>query len=91
MGYDYDAIEDFGKAISAYPSDCNLYFSRSISKSAILDFNGEIDDIERAISLSTIDNELNNTYNDEAKQKGYNNSASFFRTRLTMAKMNLDS
>ena len=42
LGYDYDAIEDFNKAISLSPNDCNKYFSRSVSKRSILDFEGEL-------------------------------------------------
>jgi tetratricopeptide (TPR) repeat protein len=92
LGYDYDAINDFDKSIALSPNDCNKYFSRSISKGAILDLEGAVADLEKAIELSKIDNELNREYNDEAQKQGYKNGAAgMFVMRLAMAKMDLDS
>ena len=91
IGYDYEAINDFDNSIALSPNDCNKYFSRSISKGAILDFEGEIADLQKAIELSKIDNTLNKEYNDEARIKGYTNGAAdMFDMPLIRAKMNLD-
>lgn len=92
LEFHYDAIADFDRSISLEPNDCNKFFSRSISKGAVLDFEGEIADLEKAIQLSKIDNALNREYNDEALKQGYKNGAAeMFKMRFIMAKMNLDS
>ncbi len=85
LGYHYEAIEDFDKAIMLSPEDCNMYFSRSISKGAILDYLGEINDLEIAIKLSKIDNKLNRGYNEEAISQGYENGiAELYDLRLEL-------
>ena len=92
LNFHYDAINDFDKSIILSSNDCNKYFSRSTSKGAILDFEGAVADLEKAIELSKIDNELNREYNDEAQKQGYKNGAAgMFVMRLAMAKMDLDS
>jgi tetratricopeptide (TPR) repeat protein len=92
LGYDYDAIDDFDKSILLAPDDCNKYFSRSLSKLAILDYQGAISDIEQAIEVSKIDNEHNRMFNDQAHEQGYKNGAAdFYWTYLQRAKMDLES
>ena len=92
MGYDYDAIKNLDKSIALSPNDCNKYFSRSISKGAILDYESEVADLEKAIELSKMDTALNREYNDEARKQGYKNGAAgMFEARLLMAKMNLET
>lgn len=92
LDYHYDAINDFDKSIFFTPDDCNKYFSRSVSKGAILDYAGEVADLENAIILSKVDNALNIEYNDEARIQGYKNGvAEMYEMRLMMAKMSLDS
>ncbi len=91
LGYDFDAINDFDKSIALSPNDCNKYFSGSISKGAILYFNGEIEDLKKAIELSKIDNALNREYNDEAKKKDIKAGAGMFEMNLIRAKMNTDT
>lgn len=92
LEYHYDAINDFDKSISLEPNDCNKYFLRSISKGAILDCEGEVADLEKAIQLSKVDNALNREYNDAARIQGHKNGAAgMFEMTLLMAKMNLDS
>ncbi|MVN21839.1 hypothetical protein [Mucilaginibacter arboris] len=92
LDYDYDAINNFDKSITLASNDCNKYFSRSVSKGAILDFEGEIADIEKAIELSKIDNLLNREYNDEAQKQGYKNGvAGLFEMRLVGARMKLET
>ncbi|GGC47004.1 hypothetical protein GCM10011386_43940 [Parapedobacter defluvii] len=91
LKYEYDAIDDFDKAIEISPRDCNLYFSRSISKGAILDYVGEITDLKKAIELSKESTSLNREYNDEAKKLGYSDAANMFSTRMMIAENNLKS
>lgn len=49
MDYHYRAIEDFDKAIEIDPLEYSNYYSRAISKKAILDFTGQIEDLHNAI------------------------------------------
>ena len=92
VGYDYDAIDDFDESILLSPNDCNKYFSRSLSKLALLHYQGAISDIEQAIEISKIDNEHNRIFNDQAYEQGYTNGAAdFYRIYLQRAKMDLDS
>lgn len=91
LEYHYEAIADFNKAIVLSPKDCNKYFSRSVSKGAIKDYQGEIDDLRLAIELSKEDSELNRAYDDEAKKIGHRNGiTSMLQMRLVSAEMNLE-
>jgi tetratricopeptide (TPR) repeat protein len=90
LDYHYDAINHFDKSIAL--GDCNKYFSRSISKGAVLDYEGEIADLEKAIELSKIHTVINREYNEEARKQGYmNGAAGIFEVRLAMANITLDS
>ncbi len=68
-----EAIIKFDKSIYLDSTDCNKYFSRSVSKSAILDFAGQIADLEKAIQISKLDNSINREYNNAARNRGYKN------------------
>lgn len=91
LEYHYDSIIDFDKAILLSPQNCNRYFLRSISKRAILDFYGEIDDLNKAIEISKQRSAQNGVYNDEARKTGYNSAAGMFEFNLTNAETNLIS
>lgn len=86
LNYEYEAIENFNKAIIFSPNDCNRYFSRSISRSAILDFEGEISDLEKAIQLSNDYPKINESYIESAKEQGYDSLASLFKLRIALSK-----
>jgi len=49
LDYHYKAIEDFDKAIEMNPLEFSYYYSRAVSKKAILDFTGQIEDLHNAI------------------------------------------
>lgn len=51
LKFHYDAINDFDKAIQVLPNYQN-YFSRSISKAAILDYEGQLSDVKFALELT---------------------------------------
>jgi tetratricopeptide (TPR) repeat protein len=51
-GYDLDAIEDFDKAIASQPQDCNLYFMRSLSLTAVGRYEEAANGLQEAIRLS---------------------------------------
>lgn len=82
LGYDLDAIEDFNKAISTSNDDANLYFLRAISRSSVGDIEGSVEDFRKAVELSKIPNEINNSYNLTIKEKGYNSVTDFYKSYL---------
>jgi tetratricopeptide (TPR) repeat protein len=73
LGYEFDAIQNFNNAIMLSPDNCHLYYNRALSKDVILDYEGEIEDIEKAIELAKIDSYLNRQYNKDAITNGYQN------------------
>jgi tetratricopeptide (TPR) repeat protein len=88
LGFHYDAIDDFDKAVVVSPKDCNRYFCRSVSKAAIDDYSGQIIDLEKAIELSLEDNELNRGYNYAAEVMGNKNGVTgTYKMALITAKM----
>ena len=91
LEFHYDAISDFNKSISLSPNDCDKYFCRSRSKLAILDYEGAVLDIEKAIEVSQVDNEHNKIFNEQAYEQGYKNGAAeFYQLRLQMVKLDLE-
>ena len=76
LGSNQQAIQDYNKAISLEPDDCNLLYMRSQVKNTINDFEGEIDDLETAIRLSKIDSKLNKEYFIETQKMGWSNGHS---------------
>ncbi len=77
LGYYFDAIEDYNKALSMNPTQgvANGYWRRGMIKHTIFDFEGSRDDIVTAITLSKIDNEDNRFWNEHAKSNGFGNTA----------------
>ena len=72
LDYNHDAILDFDKAIIESPNDANLYFGRSHSKKILMRIDEAILDLEKAIMLAQVKNELNAEYDDEMKKKDGN-------------------
>lgn len=90
LKFDFNAIDDFDKSISLSNTDYNTFFARSLSKTSVLDYEGAISDIEKAIELSKIDNEFNRENNALAREQGSPNGAcDFLEIRLLRAKMEL--
>jgi len=71
LDFNLDALEDFNRAISLDPADCNLYYLRSLSRGCTGDTDGALSDLREAIHLSKADTELNRTYSVAAKQTGF--------------------
>ena len=88
-GYDLDAIEDFGKAIGAQPQDCNLYFMRSLSLSAVCRFAAAANDLQEAIRLSKIENASNAAYHACAAENGHPSVTSVYEGYLAMNQVDL--
>lgn len=49
LDYHYKAIEDFDKVIELNPLEFSYYYSRAVSKKAIYDFTGQIEDLHNCI------------------------------------------
>jgi tetratricopeptide (TPR) repeat protein len=69
--FDFDAIEDFSRAISMQPEDCNFYYQRSISKAAVGDLAGCAADLNEAVRLSKYENARNRNYDIAAREMGH--------------------
>lgn len=92
LEFHFNAIRDFDKSISLSQNDCNKYFCRSQSKLSILDYEGAVLDLQKAIEVSRIDNEHNRIFNEQANEQGYKNGAAdFYQLSLQRAKMDLHS
>lgn len=78
MNFHYNAIEDFDKAIETNPLEFSNYYSRALSKRAILDFTGQIEDLHNAIYY----------YNKSAVLK--KSILKAFESDLLSAKMNIE-
>src|SRR5439155_9979938 len=87
--YDLDAIEDFGKAIAGQPMDCNLYFMRSLSLSAVCRYAEAANDLQEAIRLSKIENTRNAAYHAGAVEKGHPSAISLYEWYLAMNQVDL--
>lgn len=70
LHFHYNAIEDFNIEIRNSTHNCSQFFSRAISKMAILDYRGAVKDFEKAIALSQEEDFLNEEFNDEANAMG---------------------
>ena len=80
-----DAIDDFSKAISLEPQDCNTYFQRAMSKFSTGDHQGFLADIEEAIRLSETDNALNRIYNTYAQETGWQSATAMYKGQAALS------
>jgi tetratricopeptide (TPR) repeat protein len=90
LDYDLDAIEDFDRAIAKLSENASLYFSRSLSKSNTGDLKGCVSDLEMAVNLSKIDNEINKNYEMVAKELGWNSATDKYNLDLQNALQDLE-
>lgn len=65
-----EALNDFDRAIAASPQDCNIYFTRAVSRIKVCDNAGAICDMRIAVELSQVKSELNNIYNEARIKSG---------------------
>jgi tetratricopeptide (TPR) repeat protein len=79
LDYHYKAIDDYDKAIEINPLEFSYYYSRAISKKAILDINGQIEDLHNAI------------YYYKRNKNTENNLLKTFETDLLIAKTYIES
>jgi tetratricopeptide (TPR) repeat protein len=91
LKFDLDAIDDFSRAIEFDSEDCNNYFMRSISKGAVGDLQGRIDDLEEAIRLASIDSPSTRSYNAHAREKDYKDGVvGIYRMEMMHANLDLE-
>lgn len=92
LGFYFDAIEDFTKAINIKPKHgiASNYHMRSIIKDTVFDYEGSLADIEEAIRLSKLDNDDNEYWNDYAKKTGFKTATQFYEWQRDMVKLRLD-
>ena len=91
LKFDLDAIDDFTKAIELDPEDSNYYFMRSISKGAVGDLHGRVDDLKEAIRLAGIDSASTRSHNAYAREKGYTDGvAGMYRMEMLYANLDIE-
>jgi tetratricopeptide (TPR) repeat protein len=92
LGFYFDAIEDYNKAIERNPKRgiASNYHMRSLIKDTVFDYEGSLTDIEEAIRLSKLDNDDNEFWNDYAKKTlGYNTATQFYEWQQDIVKLRL--
>lgn len=72
FNYNLEAIEDFDLAINEDSNNSNNYYGRSISKGRIGNFQGEIDDLKKALQIHQLDNKINKERKARDKKFGTN-------------------
>ena len=89
LGFSFDALEDYNKAIQKQPSQAiaNNYFMRSIIKDSLFDFEGSVADLKEAIRLSKLDTDDNRDWNNYAKSTGFDSQAAFYEMSLPREEM----
>ncbi len=89
LGFYFDALEDYNKAIQKQPNQgiANNYFMRSIIKDSLFDFEGSVADLKEAIQLSKLDNDDNRFWNNHAKSIGFDSQTAFYEWSLPREEM----
>jgi tetratricopeptide (TPR) repeat protein len=84
LGFYFEALEDFNKAIDKKPRKgiANNYHMRSIIKDSLFDFEGSLADLKEAIRLSKLDNDDNAYWNNYAKSTGFSSQTAFYEMWL---------
>src|SRR5262249_20106017 len=90
LGFYFEALEDYNKAIQKHPSKAiaNNYYMRSVIKDSLFDFEGSVADLKEAIRLSKLDNDDNKFWNNHAKsQLGFDSQTAFYEWNLPREEM----
>ena len=84
LGYYFEALEDYNKAIEKKPRKgiASNYHMRSIIKDSLFDFEGSLADLKEAIRLSKLDNDDNAYWNNYAKSTGFSSQTAFYEMWL---------
>lgn len=84
LHYDFEAIEDFTKAIAINPNDCNLYYGRALAKHGSMDYDGAVADAKLATEYSKIPDEDFEWRTEAMKKKGYSSLSAFYYSYYDM-------
>ena len=85
LQWDFDAIDDFSRAISLQPNDCNHYFQRALSLRSVGDLDGFFADIREAIRIAKTDTPITRIYNDGAREMGWPDAVAIYEAQMTSA------
>lgn len=88
-GYDFDAIEAFGRVLESQRQDCNLYFMRSLSLTAVCRYSEAADDLRDAIRLSKVNNSRNEGYHASAQLTGWASATAIYEHYLIVNELYL--
>ena len=88
LGFYFDALEDYDKAIQKHPTKAIAanYYTRSQIKQSLLDFHGSLSDLNEAIRLSKLDNDDNRWWDKHVQKIGYNSHTEFCEESLSWLK-----
>jgi tetratricopeptide (TPR) repeat protein len=89
LDYDYEAIEDFTKALVHEPDDANIYYGRHLSNSKIGDFEKALADINQAIYLAGLNTARNRNHDEIIQKSGYPNVVAFYTAALQNLKIDI--
>jgi tetratricopeptide (TPR) repeat protein len=91
LQYDLEAIDDFTKSIGLEPGDSNTYYQRSISKGAVGDLHGRVEDLNEAIRLAGIDSASTRSHDAHARESGYESGVvDVYRMEMMHANLDLE-
>jgi tetratricopeptide (TPR) repeat protein len=86
LGFYFEALEDYNKAIQQRPSKgiASNYHMRSMIKQSLLDFQGSLADLNEAIRLSKLDNDDNRWWNNHANTMGFKSATEVYEDSLPL-------
>jgi hypothetical protein len=92
LGFYFDALEDYDKAIQKHPTKAIAanYYTRSQIKQSLLDLQGSLSDLNEAIRLSKLDNDDNRWWHKHVQKIGYNSHTEFCEESLSWLKRSIE-
>jgi tetratricopeptide (TPR) repeat protein len=90
LGYLFDALEDYNKAIENDPQKANPYFMRALIRQNVYDYEGGILDLEEAVRLSKFETADNDYWNDYSEKTGFGSATLKYETDLEWAKRSFE-
>jgi TPR repeat protein len=90
LGFYFDALEDYNKAIQRRPNNANDYFLRGMIKDSLFDFEGSFADLKEAVRLPKLDNDDNRSGDNYMRTLGWDSATAFYEFHLDWAKDKID-
>ncbi len=91
LGFYFDALEDYNKAIQRELNKANHYFMRSQIKDSIFDFEESFADLKEAVRLSKLDNDDHRSGDNYMRTLGWDSATAFYEFHLDSAKSKMDN